>query len=59
RSLAMRAVGLSAPETIGQRLFPLWLKLSLKQKVQSVLGTWKRILRERLWRKVTITEVRE
>lgn len=59
RALAMRAVGLSAPETIGQPLFPLWLKLSAKQKLQSVLGTWKRILRERLWRRVTLTEAGE
>ncbi|SLN67445.1 coenzyme F420-reducing hydrogenase subunit beta [Falsiruegeria litorea R37] len=57
RTLAMRAVGLPAPKTKGQRLFELWLGLSTKQKVQSVLGTWKRILRERLWRKVSISEV--
>ncbi|KIC19980.1 hypothetical protein RA20_11470 [Leisingera sp. ANG-Vp] len=59
RSLAMRAAGLRAPRTLGQPLFPLWMELSLKQKLQSVFGTWKRILRERLWRKVTISEIRE
>lgn len=56
RSLAMRVLGLRAPKTIGQPLFSLWLDLTAKQKAQSVLGTWKRILRERLWRRVTITD---
>ena len=59
RSLAMRTVGLRAPRTLGQPLFSLWMELPLKQKIQSVLGTWKRILHERLWRKVTISEVQK
>ncbi|MCT4609185.1 MAG: Coenzyme F420 hydrogenase/dehydrogenase, beta subunit C-terminal domain [Pelagimonas sp.] len=59
RSLAMRIVGLRVPRTSDQPLFSLWMALPLKQKVQSVLGTWKRILRERLWRKVTISGVQK
>lgn len=59
RSLAMRAVGLRAPRTLGQPLFSLWMGLPLKQKIQSVLGTWKRILRERLWRKVIISDIQK
>ncbi len=56
RRLAARAVGLSTPRDRGQRLFKLWLGLPAKQKLQSVLGTWKRILRDRLWRSVRVTE---
>lgn len=59
RALAMRAVGLPAPQAKGQRLFGLWLALPAKQKLQSLLGTWKRVLRERLWRPVTIAEARK
>lgn len=59
RALAMRVVGLPAPQAKGQRLFGLWLALPAKQKMQSLLGTWKRILRERLWRPVTIAEARK
>ncbi|MEX0286391.1 MAG: Coenzyme F420 hydrogenase/dehydrogenase, beta subunit C-terminal domain [Paracoccaceae bacterium] len=57
RIAAMRAVGLQVPHQKGQRLWPLWLQLSTKQKLQSVFGTWKRILRNRLWRNVTIAGV--
>jgi coenzyme F420 hydrogenase subunit beta len=56
RVLAMRLVGISAPSAKGQRLFSMWLSLTPKQKLQSVLGTWKRILRERLWRRVSVSE---
>lgn len=54
RRLALRAVGLPAPKDLGQNLFQLWRALPPKEKVQSVLGTWKRVLRERLWRKISI-----
>lgn len=56
RAVAMRIAGLAAPAAKGQPLFDLWWQLSTRQKLQSVLGTWKRILRERLWRKVSISE---
>jgi coenzyme F420 hydrogenase subunit beta len=54
RRAAMRMVGLPAPRDVGQGLFRQWLGLSLRQKVQSVGGTWKRVFRERLWRHVRI-----
>ncbi|WP_164659304.1 Coenzyme F420 hydrogenase/dehydrogenase, beta subunit C-terminal domain [Tropicibacter sp. Alg240-R139] len=57
RIAAMRVVGLQTPHLKGQRLWSLWLRLSTKQKLQSVLGTWKRILRNRLWRNVTIARI--
>ncbi|MEQ9259272.1 MAG: Coenzyme F420 hydrogenase/dehydrogenase, beta subunit C-terminal domain [Roseovarius sp.] len=56
RRLAMRALGLAAPRDRGQRLFGLWLRLPAKAKLQSVLGTWKRAWRDRLWRGVTLSE---
>lgn len=56
RRLAMRALGLPAPWDRGQKLLHLWLGLSPRQKAQSVFGTWKRAIRERLWRKVQIAK---
>ncbi len=56
RRIAMRLSGLQAPVDRGQKLFRLWAKLSYKQKAQSVIGTWKRVVREKLWRSVTISE---
>ncbi|MCH2095442.1 MAG: Coenzyme F420 hydrogenase/dehydrogenase, beta subunit C-terminal domain [Rhodobacteraceae bacterium] len=56
RRLSTRVIGLSAPRDHGQKLVGLWLALSTKQKIQSVLGTWKRVLRDRLWRSVRVSE---
>lgn len=56
RRLAMRALGMGAPQDRGQRLFSLWLGLTIKQKAQSFLGTWKRVFRDRLWRAVAVSE---
>jgi coenzyme F420 hydrogenase subunit beta len=52
RRLAMRLAGLPAPRDAGQDLFRLWLRLPLRDRVSSLAGTWKRIVRERLWRPV-------
>lgn len=57
RIAAMRATGLRTPRLTGQPLWPLWARLSTRQKLQSVLGTWKRILRNRLWRNLTIAGI--
>lgn len=54
RRLAMRALGLPAPVNRGQKLLHLWLGLPARMKIQSVFGTWKRVVRERLWRKIHI-----
>ncbi|ROU04331.1 Coenzyme F420 hydrogenase/dehydrogenase, beta subunit C-terminal domain [Histidinibacterium lentulum] len=56
RRLAMRAVGLPAPRDRGRKLRRQWLDLPRRAQVQSLLGTWKRVLRERLWRRVRIAE---
>jgi len=54
RRAAMRLLGLPAPRDRGQGLLRLWLGLPLRGKMQSVAGTWKRVIRERLWRRVRI-----
>jgi len=54
RRLAMRMLGLSAPMDRGRGHVRLWWGLPVRQKMQSVLGTWKRVLRERLWRAVQV-----
>jgi coenzyme F420 hydrogenase subunit beta len=56
RRIAMRAVGLAAPADRGQSLFRLWRHLPAKQKLQSFLGTWKRVLRDRLWQPVRLSD---
>jgi coenzyme F420 hydrogenase subunit beta len=58
RRIAMRSLGLAAPRDRGQGLFSLWLSLPARQKLQSIAGTWKRVVRERLWRSVRIIEDR-
>jgi coenzyme F420 hydrogenase subunit beta len=54
RRVAMRAVGLRAPRDRGLALFGMWRGLARREKLQSLAGTWKRIIRERLWRPVVI-----
>jgi coenzyme F420 hydrogenase subunit beta len=56
RRIAVRALGIAAPKDRSQRLFGLWLGLPAKQKLQSILGTWKRVLRDRLWRPTHVSE---
>lgn len=56
RRLALRTLGLAAPRDRGQRLFGLWLGLPPRQKLTSVLGTWKRVVRDRLWRRIAVRE---
>ncbi len=56
RRVAMRALGLAAPQDRGQKLFAQWWALSGKQKIQSILGTWKRVVRHRLWRPTRVSD---
>jgi coenzyme F420 hydrogenase subunit beta len=56
RRLALRLAGLAAPRDAGQDLFRLWRRLPARDRASSILGTWKRILRERLWRPVSPVE---
>ena len=54
RRLTMRAFGLQVPQEKGLSLLPLWLRLPGREKLQSLAGTAKRILRAKLWRPVVI-----
>ena len=44
RLLAMRLMGLPVPRHEGMRLFPLWLRLPMKEKLRSTVGTIRRIV---------------
>jgi coenzyme F420 hydrogenase subunit beta len=54
RRFAMRLAGLAAPRDRGLDLLGLWRRLPVRERISSVAGTWKRVLRERLWRPVRI-----
>lgn len=54
RRVAMRLTGMPVPADKGQPLLRHWLALGLREKGQSVAGTFKRIFRNRLWRPVVI-----
>jgi coenzyme F420 hydrogenase subunit beta len=51
RKLALRLAGLAVPRTPGDGAALAWLSaLTARQRLQSVLGTWKRVARRGLWR---------
>ncbi len=54
RRLAMRLTGLAVPADRGMPLFRAWAALGVRDKALSVAGTLRRILRQRLWRRVTV-----
>lgn len=56
RRLVMRLFGLSVPTEKGLSLFPLWLRLPAKEKLQSLAGTAKRIIRSKLWCPVQVRD---
>lgn len=56
RRTAMRLIGLPVPADTGLPLFSQWMALSLKEKVQSIGGTLRRIVKLRLWQPVTVQE---
>jgi len=50
RLLAMRLFGLPVPKFLGADLFRCWLDLPAKEKLRSVLGTARRILKRKFYR---------
>lgn len=54
RRLTMRVLGMAVPQDQGLPLLRCWLGLSLREKAQSVGGTVKRIVRQKLWRPVAL-----
>ena len=49
RLLAMRLLGLPTPTFSGLRLFSIWRKLSLNEKLRSTLGTLRRCITRKLY----------
>jgi coenzyme F420 hydrogenase subunit beta len=47
RLLVMKAFGIPTPRLVGFSLFDNWLKLPLKEKVRSILGTARRIIQRK------------
>jgi coenzyme F420 hydrogenase subunit beta len=59
RKTALRLLGLSAPSTPGAVAGRAWLMaLGHRQRLQSLLGTWKRVWRRALWRSERATAYR-
>ena len=54
RLLAMRMLGLPTPTFSGVRLFKLWWKLSLSEKLRSTLGTFRRCITRGLYRRLRL-----
>ena len=49
RLLAMRLLGLRTPKYRGYSIFRFWLKLPLRRKVGSIGGTFKRVIKKKLY----------
>jgi coenzyme F420 hydrogenase subunit beta len=54
RAVTMRACGLPAPQYIGFSLFRSWLAMPTIEKAKSILGTLRRIIKRRYYKKMTI-----
>lgn len=54
RVLAMRLLGLPTPTFQGLRLFRLWWKLSLNEKCRSTLGTLRRCITRKLYKRLRL-----
>lgn len=50
RLLSMKTLGVPTPRLVGFSLFDNWLKLSLKEKTRSILGTARRIIQRKYYR---------
>ena len=54
RLLAMRMLGLPTPTFSGLRLFQLWWKLSLNEKLRSTFGTLRRCIARKLYKRLRL-----
>ncbi len=55
RRLVMRLMGMPVPADRGQPLLRFWLALPARDKLSSIAGTARRIIRARLWRAVRVS----
>jgi hypothetical protein len=46
----MKLMGIPVPKLAGFYLFENWLDLPLKEKVRSVVGTWRRIIQRKYYK---------
>ena len=56
RLKVLRIMGAPVPRYSGFVYFPFWLKLSLRDKINSVTGTIKRVFVKRLRKEISLTE---
>jgi hypothetical protein len=54
RSAAFKVIGQPAPKMPGYNLFKLWLRIPLKEKARSFLGTLRRIIQRKYYKPLDI-----
>jgi coenzyme F420 hydrogenase subunit beta len=54
RVLALKAFGLPVPRYVGFSLFKGWLRISTEEKARSIIGTIRRIIKRKYYRKLII-----
>jgi coenzyme F420 hydrogenase subunit beta len=54
RVAALRLFGLPVPRFIGANLWPCWLRLPLKEKLKSTVGTARRIFTKKIYRRLQL-----
>jgi len=60
RLLALRILGVPTPKIKGANLFKIWLtKLSFKKKIQSIIGTIKRVFKYKINKRVKIKSIKD
>ena|GEM_PF-933874 len=55
RRLALRTLGLPVGRFEGMALLPIWLTLPPKEKLKSILGTYRRVISRGLYRPFCLT----
>jgi len=58
RTLVMRLFGIPTPNFVGFSLFKNWRKLSIKEKLRSTLGTARRIITRRYYKKIILYDIK-
>jgi len=56
RMLITRILGAGTPRFTNMPMFPTWLRLTWRQKLSSLAGTWRRVFRKRLRHRTPIRE---
>jgi len=56
RTVVLRFLGAAVPTFLGFELKRFWWRLTVKHKIQSFSGTWKRVFRKRLRERIPLNE---